>query len=201
MRTAGRNAMHGALMVLATGMLVQPALAAPEVLSISDREVRDIAVEAYVYGYPLVLMEVTRRVMTNVAEPTERGAPINQFYHMRAIPDATFTDVVRPNADTLYSTLWFDVEKEPLVISVPDSDGRYYLLPMLDMWTDIFASPGKRTTGTGAQTFAIVGPSWRGVLPRASPRFASPRSSAGSSGVRRSTALPTIRRCTRSRTA
>lgn len=157
--------MYGALMILAAGVCAQSTAAAPEVPSLSDREVRDIAVEAYVYAYPLVLMEVTRRVMTNVAEPTARGAPINQFYHMRTIPDASFTDVVRPNADTLYSTLWFDVEKEPLVVNVPESDGRYYLLPLLDMWTDIFASPGKRTTGTGAQTFAIVGPSWRGVLP------------------------------------
>jgi hypothetical protein len=80
-------------------------------------------------------------------------------------PDATFTDVVRAKADTLYSFLWFDVSKEPLVIDVPDSGGRYYLLPMLDMWTDIFASPVKRTSGTGPQTYAITGPGWQGRLP------------------------------------
>ncbi len=90
---------------------------------------------------------------------------MNQFYHAPEFPDATFTDVVRANADTLYSFLWFDVSKEPLVIDVPDSGGRYYLLPMLDMWTDIFASPGKRTSGTGPQTYAITGPGWEGKLP------------------------------------
>ena len=139
--------------------------AVPQTPGLPDNETKDIAAEAYVYAYPLVLMEMTRRVMTNVARPTERGAPVNQFYHMRSVPDASFTDVVRPNADTLYSSMWFDVETEPLVVSVPDSGARYYLMPMLDMWTDVFAAPGKRTTGTRAQTFAIVGPEWKGELP------------------------------------
>jgi hypothetical protein len=132
---------------------------------VTDDEAAEIAVEAYLYAYPLVIMEVTRRVTTNVETPAGAHGPMNQFAHMRAFPDATFTDVVRPNADTLYSSLWFDVLKEPLVISVPDSGGRYYLLPMLDLWSDVFASPGKRTTGTGPQTFAIVGPKWEGKLP------------------------------------
>jgi len=134
----------------------------------SSSDLAEIAVDAYTYAYPMVLMDVTRRVMTNYEAPdpkTGMGAPVNQFSNKRTFPDASFSDVVRPNADTLYSTLWFDVSKEPLVISVPDSGGRYYLLPMLDLWTDVFASPGTRTTGNGAQTFAIAGPSWHGRLP------------------------------------
>src|SRR6185369_2490024 len=95
---------------------------------------------------------------------------------MRAFPDATFADVVRPNADTLYSPVFFDVSREPLVIDVPDSGGRYYLLPILDMWTDVFASPGARTTGTGPQTFAIVGPKWQGQLPQGVEELRSPTS-------------------------
>jgi hypothetical protein len=122
---------------------------------LAEREMDEVAVEGCLYGYPLVLMELTRRVAT---------VPMNQFSHLRAFPDARFTDVVRPNADTLYSLLWFDVSSEPLVIHIPDSGGRYYLLPMLDMWTDVFASPGKRTTGTGEQLLAIVGPEWGGVV-------------------------------------
>ena len=136
---------------------------------LAAEEAADIAVDGYVYGYPLVLMETSRRVMSNVdpaAVAAGFGASVNQFAHRRAFPDPKFTDVVRPNADTLYSSLWFDVAKEPLIISVPDSGGRYYLLPLLDMWTDVFASPGKRTTGTGAQRFAITGPDWNGDLPR-----------------------------------
>lgn len=123
---------------------------------------REIAQEAYIYAYPLVLMEMTRRTMTNVAAPGDGKAPTNCFGHKKAFPDARFTDVVRPNADTLYSMLWFDVSQEPLVIHVPDSGGRYHLLPIMDMWTDVFASPGSRTTGNEAQDFAITGPKWRG---------------------------------------
>lgn len=132
---------------------------------VTDEEAAEIAVEAYLFAYPMVLMDVTRRVVTNVEAPAGIDAPVNQFAHLRAFPDAAFTAVVRPNADTLYSSIFFDVSKEPLVITVPDSGGRYYLLPMMDLWSDVFASPGKRTTGTGARTFAIVGPRWHGQLP------------------------------------
>jgi hypothetical protein len=93
------------------------------------------------------------------------NAPVNEFMNMPAFPDASFTDVVRPNADTLYSSMWFDVSREPLIITIPDSGGRYYLLPMLDMWTDVFASPGKRTTGTRTQIYALTAPGWNGELP------------------------------------
>ncbi len=154
-----------ALFLMAVSLLARLESAYAEA-PLDASEAADVAVEAYVYAYPLVLMDVSRRAMTNVAEVTPDGqSPMNQFGHKRTFPDATFTDVVRPNADTLYSSLWFDVSREPLVISVGDSGGRYYLLPMLDMWTDIFASPGKRTTGTQAGAFAIVGPKWTGTLP------------------------------------
>ena len=126
---------------------------------------RSIALQAYIYAYPMVLMEITRRVSTNVEAPTGFYAPMNQFAHMRAFPDHTFTDVVRANVDTLYSAVWLDVSKEPVVLSATDTGGRYYMLPMLDMWTDVFAVPGSRTTGTGAANFAIVGPTWQGDLP------------------------------------
>lgn len=165
MRTAGSLTMRGLIFTIAACATVTASWGVQQVPSLSDAETKDIAVDAYVYGYPLVLMEVTRRVMTNAAEPGRNAAPVNQFYHWRSVPNASFTDVVRPNADTLYSTMWFDVEKEPLVIHVPDSQARYYLMPMLDMWTDVFASPGKRTTGTRAQTFAVVAPDWNGDLP------------------------------------
>ena len=74
---------------------------------------------------------------------------MNRFANVPEFPTATMKEVVRPNFDTLYSSGWVDLTKEPVVVSVPDTGGRYYLLPMLDMWTDVFASPGWRTTGTG----------------------------------------------------
>jgi hypothetical protein len=70
---------------------------------------------------------------------------MGQFVRMREYPNASFKDVTAPNADTLYTQAWFDVSKEPWVISVPDMKGRYYLLPMLDGWTTVFDVPGKRT--------------------------------------------------------
>jgi hypothetical protein len=138
-------------------------------------QIGEVATSAYIYAYPLIMMEITRRVSTNVADTSHFGrGPMNQFSNVPAFPDATFTDVVRPNADTLYSVLWFDVSKEPLLISAPDSGGRYYLLPVLDMWTDVFASPGKRTTGTNAQLLALAGPGWQGQLPTEATLIHSP---------------------------
>ena len=131
-------------------------------------------VQAYIYGYPLVTMEMTRRVMTNVEKPEGTRAPMGQFVRMRQYPDATFKDVTAPNADTLYTTVWIDVGKEPWVLSLPDAHDRYYLFPMLDGWTDVFQVPGKRTTGTGAQKYAITGPGWKGRLPAGVKEYKSP---------------------------
>ncbi|NWG25395.1 MAG: DUF1254 domain-containing protein [Pseudorhodoplanes sp.] len=135
-----------------------------------------LATDAYVYGYPLVTMEMTRRVVTNVAAPEGTRAPMGQIIKLREYPNASFRDVTAPNADTLYTTAFFDVGKEPWVLSIPDMKDRYYLLPMLDGWTNVFQVPGKRTTGTGAQTYAITGPGWKGVLPAGVKEYKSPTS-------------------------
>jgi len=139
-------------------------------------EARSIAGEAYVYGYPLVTMEMSRRVMTNVAEPTGTRAPMGQLRALRTYPDASFRDVTAPNADTLYMAGWIDAGKEPWVLSLPEAEGRYYLFPMLDGWTNVFQSPGTRTTGDGAQKFAITGPKWKGTLPEGIKEYRSPTS-------------------------
>jgi hypothetical protein len=134
------------------------------------------AVAAYIYGYPLVTMEMTRRVMTNVEKPEGTRAPMGQLVRMREYPNAAFRDVTAPNADTLYTTAWLDLGKEPWILSLPDFHDRYSLFPMLDAWTDVFQVPGKRTTGTGAQTYAIVGPGWTGQLPEGVKEYRSPTS-------------------------
>jgi len=141
----------------------------------TTQAVRETAKDAYLFGYPLVLMDVSRQKAINVANATNTGAaPINQFSHMQRFPDANFVDVVSPNADTLYSSGWLDLGKEPIVLSVPDVKDRYYLMPMLDAWTNVFASPGKRTTGTGKGDFAITGPRWSGSLPAGLQQLKSP---------------------------
>jgi len=124
-----------------------------------------LAIEAYTFGYPLVTMEMTRRVITNVAAPEGTKAPMGQISKLREYPNAAFRDVTAPNADTLYTSAWLDLGKEPLVVSIPAMGDRYALFPMLDGWTTVFQVPGKRTTGTGAQTYAVTGPGWAGSLP------------------------------------
>jgi hypothetical protein len=147
------------------GLSIVLILGASRAAAQSAEEVSRIGRAAYVYGYPLVTMELTRRVMTNTASVSDKAAPMGQFRNLRTYPDAAFRAVTAPNADTLYSTAWLDLTKEPYILSLPDEEGRYYLMPMLSGWTDVFASPGKRTTGTGAQKFAITGPGWQGDLP------------------------------------
>lgn len=133
-----------------------------------------IATDAYIYGYPLVTMEMTRRVITNVEKPEGTHAPMGQLVRLREYPSASFKDVTAPNADTLYTTSFVDVGKEPWVLSIPDMNDRYYLFPMLDGWTNVFQVPGKRTTGTDAQTYAITGPGWAGTLPDGVKEYKSP---------------------------
>ena len=132
---------------------------------VMEKEAQETAIDAYIYTYPLVTMELTRRVSTNVVAPEGSKAPMVQFAKLRGYPAVDDHTVTAPNADTLYTIVWLDVSKEPWIVSAPDMKGRYFLLPMLDGWTTVFEVPGKRTTGTGAQTYAITGPGWTGTLP------------------------------------
>jgi hypothetical protein len=153
---------------LAPAAVAQPA-------AITEEEAHAIGVDAYLYFYPLITMDVTRKQLTNV-EPgmAAMGGPMNAFDNIAAFPTADMKVVVRPNFDTLYSSGWLNLTKEPMVVSVPDTGGRYYLLPMLDMWTDVFASPGWRTTGTGAGSFLVTPPGWSGTVSADFTRIEAP---------------------------
>jgi uncharacterized protein (TIGR03000 family) len=176
---AGKTVEHTRKVEITAGAKVQVDFLKAGVGSkgtLSEEEAFQLGVEAYIYGYPLITMEMTRRVLTNAAAPKGSHAPMGQFYLARTYPDASFRDVTAPNADTLYSTAFLDVETEPYVLSLPEQKDRYFLMPMLSGWTDVFAAPGTRTTGTKAQKYAITGPSWKGTLPEGVTQVKSPTS-------------------------
>jgi len=150
---------------LVIGLLVSPVLllTARAQTAVTEQEAHAIGVDAYVYLYPLITMDITRKQLTNTDKGFGRG-PMNVFHNVPAYPPASDKSVVRTNYDTLYSITYLDLLKEPVVVSVPDTAGRFYILPMLDMWTDVFASAGSRTTGTQAANFLVTPPGWRPEL-------------------------------------
>ncbi|HTX88881.1 MAG TPA: DUF1254 domain-containing protein [Bacteroidales bacterium] len=159
--------------------------------SSSNDETAAIISDAYIYAYPLILMKITENKMTNVIQSTNTGcAPLNQLSHCNTMPDYTFFNVVSPNVDTFYSIAWLDLEKEPIVVSVPDATlykpagaaWRYYLLQIMDAWSNVFASPGVRTNGPGASTFLISGPNWSGAVPGGMLHYKSPTNMAWING-------------------
>jgi hypothetical protein len=141
----------------------------------SAEEVRRIA-EGYAFAYPLVLLDLTRR--STLARQAMLGVGVNQFVHQRAFPDEHARLVIRPNADTFYSTAWLDLSAEPLLLHAPDTHDRYYVIQVLDAWTETTALPGKRSRGTQEGWFAIVGPGWRGALPAEVQRIDVPTNTA-----------------------
>jgi hypothetical protein len=158
-----------------TGVDAARAEAAATQSAITESEARAIAVDGYLYFYPLILMDITRKQSTNV-EPGKEIAkgPMNMFVSVPTYPPADLKLVVRPNFDTLYSLAWLDLTQEPMIVSAPDTGGRYYLLPMLDMWTDVFASPGWRTAGTRAADFLVTPAGWSGTVPAGMTRIDAP---------------------------
>src|SRR5271165_819523 len=154
-----------AIAVMTSALLATLIFAAPAKGALTQEAANKAALDAYIYGFSLVLMDVTKAQATNVAKPTtSSAAPLNQFSNIPEFPPPENHAVVAPNADTLYSVAWIDLSKEPIVLHVPDYEGRYFLMPMLDMWTNVFQSPGTRTGYEKGGNFAIVGPGWSGSL-------------------------------------
>jgi hypothetical protein len=166
--------MRNSLYALGLSSIFLAPLALPA-QALTEDEAHTLGVNAYLYFYPLVTMDITRLQLTNQQPgPGSLGGPMNRFANIEAFPAADMRVVVRPNFDTLYSSGWLDLTKEPVVVSAPDTAGRYYLLPMLDMWTNVFASPGWRTTDTGAGNFLVTPPGWSGSAPAEFTRIDAP---------------------------
>jgi hypothetical protein len=132
-----------------------------------------LAEDAYIFGYPLVVMDVARRIHTAVPFPTPQAAPTNQFAHTRVVAGAHDKDIVRPNADSLDSVAWLDVSKEPVILRIPLID-RYFLFPIWSAWYDLLEVISPRTVGRGDRHIAIVGPEWHGKLPARVDRVTAP---------------------------
>lgn len=163
----------GAVLVVWMALPGRVAAAATD-QKFSEKEVEEIGIDAYIFGYPLVTMEMTRRRTTNVTAVEDARAPMGQFAHMRRFPAAADRDVPGANVDTLYSTAWLDLSREPYVLTLPDEAGRYFMMSILSGWTDVFAVPGTRTTGTRAQAYLLTGPGWKGAVPAGLTEYKSP---------------------------
>lgn len=124
-----------------------------------------LGMEAYVYGFPLVLMDATNRVETATSKAGEYSAPYNQIFKMPGFVSPNFKNVVRISVNGVWSASMLDLDKEPLVFSYPDSDGRFFVVQLMNMWTDDFGSVGTRTSGNRGGRFLVAGPKWNGTPP------------------------------------
>ena len=158
---ASRVAGHTAEAVLGAARRLPRDL--PDLMKEGQAYLRGLS--GYVYGLPLVLMDVTREVMTAAPRSGEYSAPINQFHRLRDFVDPDFKNVVRISRNSLWSTAFVDLRDEPVVFSYPETHGRYVVAQIMNMWTDNFASMGTRTTGTAAGKVVIAGPGWDGRVP------------------------------------
>ncbi len=113
--------------------------------------------DAYLVGYPLVTMLATRDALV------EAPSAMNAFTHARYLPDASSSvQVVAPSRDAYYSSAWLDLSDGPLVIEQPAMGDRFWLMPVLDAWTNVIADPGTRTLGNDPHRIVVTGPDWQG---------------------------------------
>ena len=140
----------------------------------TPQEAEQIAKAAYVYGFPLVTMNATKAQLTNVPAAETFSAPVNQFNTPSTPVTPAFTAVPAAPVDVLFSNAWLDLSKEPLVFTMPNTNGVYNQMTILSGWTNVLAAPGKRTTGTGGGNFLIAGPCWRGKVPAGMTLISSP---------------------------
>jgi hypothetical protein len=159
---------------IAAVLLLMLASCGQKAPSVSPEEAMKIAMDAYIYGYPLVTFDMVRKQQTNVAVPDGEHAPMGQFIKMRSYPAVENHCCAAPNADTLYTIVWLDVTKEPWILSIPEMGDRYYIVPMLDGYSEVFHVASPPTTGSKAQTYAITGPGWSGTLPEGVTQAKSP---------------------------
>jgi hypothetical protein len=160
--------------IFAFALLCVLALIAIAIISFTSNPKQKIVREAYIYGYPLVTMDMTHRQETNVRVPDDAHAPTGQLIKLRTYPAVDNHTAAAPNADTLYTMVWLDVSSEPWMFSIPDMGDRFYIMPMLSGFNEVFFVAGSRATGGKAQKYVVTGPGWSGELPEGATQVKSP---------------------------
>jgi hypothetical protein len=129
-------------------------------------QVREIAKQAYVYGFPMVdNYRVQYSYFVDRQDPNFKGA-WNELLSFAGVATPADTAIQTPNSDTPYSFIGADLRAEPLVLTIPPIEaGRYFSVQFIDAYTYNFAYVGSRTTGNGGGTYLLAGPSWHGETP------------------------------------
>lgn len=120
--------------------------------------------EAFDYAYPLYLLSTYRWTALETTD-SRTSTTLDHFAHSRKIatPDDKWAN--GPIVEALYSTAWIDLARGPVILRTPDTHDRYYVLTLIDFYSNTFFYAGRRTTGTGAQQYYLVGPDWKGEAP------------------------------------
>jgi len=162
LKLAGAGALGVFALLGAFTLTARDARAADAALSVA--EAKKIALDAYIYGYSLIICEVTRVQMSNVPAVEELRAPMNTFFNVPKYPPATYRGVSETNVDTLYSVAWLDLT-EPQVVSKPATGNRFWVFELADMWVTVIGAPDVATVGGDAKDFLFTGPGWKGKVP------------------------------------
>ena len=154
------------LLSVSLSIFGSPALAgsAAAQSAVPNAETWDMIRQAYIFSFPLMMMDATRTVSTNTEEQTDEKAPVNQLMHAKSLAGAEFRQVVTPNVDTLYSQIFFDLGEEPLVLHKPAAD-RYLMYQVMDAWSDTAAILGTGGEGQEERTYLLTGPNYTGEIP------------------------------------
>jgi hypothetical protein len=162
-------------MLFASGALAAEETGTPPPDDVKARQAYALGVSAYIWGSPMVVMQTSRDAMTKGGDApvtpeqfNQTGklfAPVNQLAIAWGMLGPKFAAVQSANSDTLYTVTWFDVSKEPYILHLPDTKGRYYTFQFIDAWTNNFYYASTRTKGSQEQAYALVAPGWTGTLP------------------------------------
>jgi len=122
------------------------------------------AEEFYDYAYPLVMMKISQDAMLS-SPLRKKGGQLNKFIMFKKLAQPKNTAVVLGNRNTLYCVGWLDLSEGPVLFEIPNMGERYFVMPLIDAWTNTFKSIGSRTTGQSAQKYFLTLDNYSGEVP------------------------------------